>query len=130
MTTAGLTNEATVRLVLQSLVRGELAAARGHLDPDLVYNLHAYQKTVRGADQFVAFLSGYYGQAANFRSDIHELLASGDSVAIRGREAYDMNGAHVEFDYASWVRLADGKIVEWSDYFDSRIVGRQMKQAG
>jgi limonene-1,2-epoxide hydrolase len=33
----------------------------------------------------------------------------------------------VAFDYASWVRVVDGRIVEWSDYFDSRIVGRQLK---
>jgi ketosteroid isomerase-like protein len=122
-------NEAIVRTTLAALVKGDLAAARNFLADDIVYHLHAYQKTVRGADEFVSFLTAYYGRAKSFRSDIHRLVADGDFVAIQGREEYEMDGAKCGFDYASWVRLENGRIAEWSDYFDSRILGKQLKAA-
>lgn len=122
-------NETIVRTTLAALVKGDLASARPFLADDIVYHLHAYQKTVRGADDFVSFLTQYYGRAQDFRSDIHRLIADGDFVAIQGRETYVMNGATCGFDYASWVRLENGRIAEWSDYFDSRILGKQLKAA-
>lgn len=128
-TAGGPSNETIVRTTLAALVKGDLASARAFLADDIVYHLHAYQKTVRGVNDFVTFLTAYYGRAKDFRSDIHRLIADGDFVAIQGREDYEMDGAKCGFDYASWVRLENGRIVEWSDYFDSRILGRQLKAA-
>ncbi len=125
--TARTSNEAIVRTALTALVNGDLATARPLFTDDIVYHLHAYQKVVRGADEFVSFLTGYYGRAKDFRSDIHRLIADGDFVALQGRETYEMDGAKCAFDYASWVRLENGRIAEWHDYFDSRILGKQLK---
>jgi limonene-1,2-epoxide hydrolase len=128
MTTAsGRTNGELVRELLAAQVRGQLSAARGLIAPDVVYHLRAYQKTIRGIDEFIALLDGYYGRSRNFRSEILRLVEQGEWVALQGHESYELDGAAVAFDYASWVRVVDGRIVEWNDYFDSRIVGRQLK---
>jgi limonene-1,2-epoxide hydrolase len=125
--TAARTNGEIVRELLAAQVRGELDAARAMISPDVVYHLRAYQKTIRGIDEFLALLDGYYGRSRNFRSDVHRLIEQGEWVALQGHESYEMDGATVAFDYASWVRVVDGRIVEWNDYFDSRIVGKQLK---
>lgn len=116
-----------VNHVLQSLVTHKLDAAREYIAPDIVYHLHAYGKVVRGREEFIGFLENYYGRVADFRSIVEETLVAGDSVAIRGSESYVMNGQKISFPYASWARLEDGRIVEWADYFDSRIIGKQLK---
>jgi limonene-1,2-epoxide hydrolase len=126
MTVSG-TNGEIVRELLAAQVRGELAAARELIAPDVVYHLRAYQKTIRGIDEFIALLDGYYGRSRNFRSEILRLVEEGEWVALQGHESYELDGAPVAFDYASWVRVVDGRIVEWSDYFDSRIVGKQLR---
>jgi limonene-1,2-epoxide hydrolase len=128
MTTAsGRTNGELVRELLAAQVRGQLSAARGLIAPDVVYHLRAYQKTIRGIDEFIALLDGYYGRSRNFRSEILRLVEQGEWVALQGHESYELDGAAVAFDYASWVRVVDGRVVEWNDYFDSRIVGKQLK---
>jgi ketosteroid isomerase-like protein len=126
-TALGRTNGEIVRELLAAQVRGELSAARGLIAPDVVYHLRAYQKTIRGIDEFIALLDGYYGRSRDFRSEILRLIEQGEWVALQGHESYELDGAAVAFDYASWVRVVDGRIVEWNDYFDSRIVGRQLK---
>jgi limonene-1,2-epoxide hydrolase len=128
MTTAsGRTNGELVRELLAAQVRGQLSAARGLIAPDVVYHLRAYQKAIRGIDEFIALLDGYYGRSRNFRSEILRLVEQGEWVALQGHESYELDGAAVAFDYASWVRVVDGRVVEWNDYFDSRIVGKQLK---
>lgn len=129
MNAAARTNGEIVRDLLAAQVRGELDAARAMIAPDVVYHLRAYQKTIRGIDEFIALLDGYYGRARNFRSDVLRLVEQGEWVALQGHESYELDGANVAFDYASWVRVVDGRIVEWNDYFDSRIVGKQLKAA-
>ena len=101
-------NGRVVRELLAAQVRGELAAARATIAPDVVYHLHAYQRTIRGVDEFIALLDGYYGRSRNFRSDVLRLVEQGEWVALQGH-------------------VVDGRIVEWHDYFDSRIVGKQLK---
>jgi limonene-1,2-epoxide hydrolase len=127
MTTPSGTNGQIVRDLLAAQVRGELTAVRELIAPDVVYHLRAYQKTIRGIDEFLGLLDGYYGRSRNFRSEILRLVEQGEWVALQGHESYELDGAAVAFDYASWVRVVDGRIVEWSDYFDSRIVGKQLK---
>lgn len=127
MTTTTKSNGELVRELLAAQVRGELDAARAMIAPDVVYHLRAYQKTIRGVDEFIALLDGYYGRSRNFRSDVLRLVEQGEWVALQGHESYELDGAPVAFDYASWVRVVDGRIVEWNDYFDSRIVGKQLK---
>jgi ketosteroid isomerase-like protein len=127
MTTPARTNGQIVRELLAAQVRGELAAARALIAPEVVYHLRAYQKTIRGIDEFIGLLDGYYGRSRNFRSDVQRLIEQGEWVALQGHESYELDGAAVAFDYASWVRVVDGRIVEWNDYFDSRIVGKQLK---
>jgi ketosteroid isomerase-like protein len=127
MNEATRSNGEIVRALLAAQVRGELEAARALIAPDVVYHLRAYQKTIRGIDDFLALLNGYYGRSKNFRSDVLRLVEQGEWVALQGHESYEMDGAAVAFDYASWVRVVDGRIVEWNDYFDSRIVGKQLK---
>ena len=129
MNAAARTNGEIVRDLLAAQVRGELDAARAMIAPDVVYHLRAYQKTIRGIDEFITLLDGYYGRARNFRSDVLRLVEQGEWVALQGHESYELDGANVAFDYASWVRVVDGRIVEWNDYFDSRIVGKQLKAA-
>lgn len=125
--TARPSNETIVRTALAALVQGDLATARPMFTDDIVYHLHAYQKKVRGVDEFIAFLTGYYGRAKDFRNVVDRAIAQGDFVALQGKEFYEMDGAKCEFDYASWVRLENGRIAEWHDYFDSRILGKQLK---
>jgi ketosteroid isomerase-like protein len=120
-------NERIARAVLEAQVRGDLEGVRHLFSPDVVYHLKAYQKTFRGIDEFYGLLNGYYGRSKNFRSDVLGAIAQGDWVALQGHESYELDGAAVAFDYASWVRLENGRIVEWHDYFDSRIVGKQLK---
>ena len=122
-----MTNEEIARAVLAAQVRGELDAVRGLFAPDVVYHLHAYQRTVHGLEAFFGLLEGWYGRAQGFRSDVLRSVAQGEWVVLQGEEAYVLDGARVEFPYASWVRVVDGRIVEWHDYFDSRIVGKQLK---
>lgn len=121
------THEGIVREVLAAMVRNDLDSTRPLYHPDVLYRLEAYQKTIRGRDEFLAFIGGYYGRVANFRSDVHRVVASGDTVVVEGRESYDVGGAHVDFPFVSWVVFRDGKIAEWSDWFDSRLVGKQLK---
>jgi ketosteroid isomerase-like protein len=120
-------NESIVRAVLEAQVRGDLEGVRHLFAPDVVYHLKAYQKTFRGIEEFYGLLNGYYGRSQDFRSDVIRAIAQGDYVALQGHESYVLDGAAVAFDYASWVRLEGGRIVEWSDYFDSRLVGKQLK---
>lgn len=121
------TNGEIVRALLAAQVRGELHAVRALIAPDVVYHLRAYQRTIRGIEDFLQLLDGYYGRSHNFRSEVLRLVEDGDWVALQGHESYTLDGAHVEFDYASWVRVVDGRIAEWNDYFDSRVVGKQLK---
>ena len=92
------------------------------LHPDALGHLEGLE--AKGVDDFVAARAGVLAAFPDFRLDVEELVAQGDSVVARWSAKGTHRGAlldikatqqPVAFRGITWLRFADGRIVEGWD---------------
>jgi ketosteroid isomerase-like protein len=128
-------NKAIIQRVLAGYAEGRLEPLFAALDPAIRFRTNARPEHFRfggerlGTNGILIALSMVAAQYDVLRYNVREIVSEGDlawswsDVAFRHRPS----GRKVEMEMVSRWKFSDGKIVEYSEYFDTAAV---MKQEG
>jgi predicted ester cyclase len=104
-------------------------AVRELLDPKAVGHLEGFE--VRGPEGFLPAWASLLGAFPDLRVIIQDIVAQGDSVAVRWTASGMHTGPHlgiapsmklVAFRGITWLRFSEGKIVEgWDSWNQGRL---------
>tara|TARA_B100000678_G_scaffold272561_1_gene262098 strand:- start:208 stop:636 length:429 start_codon:yes stop_codon:yes gene_type:complete len=79
-----------------------------------------------GHDEIREFLTTYSGLSVVKRLRINAMAEAGGDVFYEAVEDFDLaDGTRVVTPYAGVVRIADGRFVDWRDYFDRATIDEQ-----
>ena len=108
--------------------RGDMDACFALLADDIVWtNIGStkFSGTFNGKQMLLEQLRGpLFGQLkAGIRSEVEQLTAEGDSVVAQSSGiAETVDGKAYNNSYCQVIRIADGKIAEVKEYFDTALV--------
>jgi limonene-1,2-epoxide hydrolase len=120
-----MTNKNIVDKFFDRWSRGDLDGAMDMCTDDVVWD-NIPMKPIAGK----AAISAFLGKFATGMSDIHYevkgSMENADSLMLEGTENYTKNGRKVSVPYMASFKFRDGRICAWSDYFDLKMVERQL----
>ena len=129
------TGEAIIRRVLDALARGDLAAFRENVAPDIVSTFVGESEPVRGRESYMELAASFLSAFPDLHAAIHDVVECGDRVTVRltyhgtHQGAYQgvaPTGRSVAFDSIEMYRIADGQVVEEWASFDTLGLLRQI----
>lgn len=129
------TGEAIIRRGLDALARGDLAAFRESVAPDIVSRFVGEPEPVRGQESYMELVAYFLSAFPDLHNTIHEVVECGDRVTVRltyhgthqgEYEGVAPTGVSVAFDSIEMYRIADGQVVEEWASFDALGLLRQI----
>src|SRR5262245_24816 len=93
---------------------------------------------IRGTEEFKAFRATLLRTFPDLRFELEGIVAEGDDVAVRWRATGTQQGegfgivatsVQVSFQGMSWLRFADGRIVQGSDSWNQGAVTEHLRAA-
>lgn len=111
-------------------------AVRELLHPKTVGHLEGFE--VRGPEGFLPAWASILGAFPDLKVIIQDLLAQGDSVAVRWTASGMHTGPHlgmapsmklVAFRGITWFRFSEGKIIEWWESWNQGRLFSELQQA-
>jgi len=128
-------NKAIFRRLLEEFwVKGKLDVADELLAPDFVYHESCAEEPI-DLEAYKQDVMGYVSSCSDIQATVEDIVAEGDKVAVR----YTWSGIHnggllgapptdkrLTIRLISILRIADGKIVDEWDMYDSLDMNRQL----
>ena len=111
---------------------GDIDKVLSFLASDVYYanhpSLSGADPVIKGLDNIRAFLGPFLRKDPltvpfTFRTEIGNVIAGGDGVAVERRDVFDFGQLHLSVPVAAMFKVKDGKIVYWVDYFDGDAFG-------
>lgn len=130
-------NAALARRVIDEAFNNKRSeAVRELLHPTAVGHLEGFE--VRGPEGFLPAWASILGAFPDLKVIIQDLLAQGDSVAVRWTASGMHTGPHlgmapsmklVAFRGITWFRFSEGKIIEWWESWNQGRLFSELQQA-
>lgn len=130
-------NAALARRVIDEAFNNKRSeAVRELLHPKAVGHLEGFE--VRGPEGFLPAWASILGAFPDLKVIIQDLLAQGDSVAVRWTASGIHTGPHlgitpsmklVAFRGITWFRFSEGKIIEWWESWNQGRLFSELQQA-
>ncbi len=116
-----------VKDFLASWQSNDIDKIMSYLAADCYYanypSLSGSDPVIKGHDTIRAFLTPFFRKDPltvpfQFHTEITNVVAGSDGVAIERRDFFDTGNLHQSVPVAGFFRVKDGKINYWVDYFD------------
>ena len=130
-------NAALARRVIDEAFNNKRSeAVRELLHPKAVGHLEGFE--VRGPEGFLPAWASSLGAFPDLKVVIQDLMAQGDSVAVRWTASGMHTGPHlgiapsmklVAFRGITWLRFSEGKIIEWWESWNQGRLFSELQQA-
>ena len=111
---------------------GDLDGFMAGFAPDMVYSDNASPETLHGRDAFKAYVAGWIQASSDGRITPTRTIVDGNRAAVELHAAFTHDrapfygvapsGARVVFDFAMFVVVADGAIVEVAAYYSPATI--------
>ncbi len=123
-------NSKTVEAFYAAMGRGDIPAAIGSLDPQIVWNeaenfVYADKSPYIGVDSVLTGLFARLGgEWDGFSAVPHEIVDGGETVVALGRYGgvYKATGIKIDAQFVHVFKFKDGKIVHFQQYADTAQV--------
>ncbi|MBZ0231087.1 MAG: nuclear transport factor 2 family protein [Deltaproteobacteria bacterium] len=127
-------NRRTMETLFAALARGDGAPFLEHLAEDVVWTLTGstrWSRSYRGkADLVENLFRPLFRRLEGYTNTAHAMIAEGDRVVIECTGRAILRGGRPYANAYCWVcRLSDGRIVELTEYLDTRVVEAVLEDA-
>ncbi len=129
-------NKAVVRRLYDAVNRREWGLIEGLFAPGYVHHSSPGHDMTR--DELLQFMAGTADAFPDLRGEVDELLGEGDTVVVRWTQSATHSsefmgvpptGKRVTWSGTNIFRVADGKILEDTPYWDFSVILRQLQDA-
>jgi limonene-1,2-epoxide hydrolase len=118
-----------VRELCAAIDRKDLAAVESLLDDKVVYHNIGSDPAV-GRDAALAAVKFQFDMFDPISFRIRNLAEDGDTVLTERVDEITANGVMAPVPVMGTFEVADGRVVQWRDYFDMGLVGKLMSGEG
>jgi ketosteroid isomerase-like protein len=126
MTTTTPDSAATVRLLLEAFLAGDIETFMSHIDEDMEWNPAEHHpfltQPYRGRQQFLeGAVATVAAELDGFRFDIQQVLACGEVAVsqLRYRGTVKNTGRSLDLQAAIVWEVRDGKVIRTQEYMDT-----------
>lgn len=114
-----------LREVILAWRRKDLDAMLEHNDDDIAWHSHVGSPPLQGKAAMREFATRLTSQMQEIHWRLFEAARDGDTLHVEGVDDFvSTDGRRVVVPYAGVMRVRDGRIVEWRDYFDRALFDR------
>ncbi len=118
-----------VKELCAAIDRKDLAAVESLLDDKVVYHNIGSEPAV-GRDAALAAVKFQFEMFDPISFRIRNLAEDGDTVLTERVDEITANGVMAPVPVMGAFEVADGRVVQWRDYFDMGLVGKLMSGEG
>ena len=114
-----------LREVILAWRRKDLEAMLQYIDDDIAWHSHVGSPPLQGKAAMREFATRLTSQMQEIHWRLFEAARDGDTLHVEGVDDFvSTDGRRVVVPYAGVMRVRDGRIVEWRDYFDRALFDR------
>ena len=114
-----------LREVILAWRRKDLDSMLRYIDDDIAWHSHVGSPPLQGKPAMREFATRLTTQMQEIHWRLFEAVSDGDSLHVEGVDDFVSNdGRRVVVPYAGVLRVREGRIVEWRDYFDRALFDR------
>lgn len=122
-----MTNHEVFTNLVNGLHNKDIHALSNLLSEDIMFENIAEGQTTHGKQQVIEKFADFFSKVASIRWNVENQLMADDMIVTILKNNIALQGKNVVLPIVNVLKIRDGKIYSFQDYFDSRTFEQQLK---